>query len=355
MQVDLSIKSASAAARSASDRKGGPSDRVRKAAKPESTLFGSSRSHGNQESDTSRPARKSTNKGASSAHNLPVPNGLPAPSTAAHAFEITQGSPVPTGALPEEEARQSPAFQYDGNSAQKTKSDDPSSLGRSAELKTNGVPSRSEYGDVAESGRSPAHSRFESAPAGQHAFGNTYPKSRGTRGGLHTNTRGNARFGNGNFGRSGGPSPGQPYGQRFSPNFASATLPPQQNGMSNGYSTSPPQNNGLYMPYPEFDPYFMQQQQNYMAFNPYGPSPNYGYPANGFAPMPYAPYVAAPPSNVVNGAAYTRPQPKNAQLLLDPPMDPTAYWILGQIEFYMSEDNLARDTFLREQVSPNCI
>ena len=40
--------------------------------------------------------------------------------------------------------------------------------------------------------------------------------------------------------------------------------------------------------------------------------------------------------------------------ILDPySLDPTRYWLLGQIEYYFSFENLCRDMFLRSKVHPS--
>ena len=252
----------------------------------------------------------------------------------------------------DEKARRSPAFQYDGKSSQPAKSRSESAPGTNV-VELPGAPASGSNGlnELSSSfvpGSQSAHGRYETAPAGQHAFGNVYPRGRGGRGGSYqaNGGRGNARFANPNYPRTNGSSGKAPFGVRYSPNFTPAS-PPQNPGMlPNGFGTSPPQNMGQYMQYPDFDPYYMQQQPGaYVGYNPYAPMPGYGFQPNGY-PMYYPDPAAA-----VAPTPYVRPVPKNAHLLNDPPMDPTAYWLLGQFEFYLSEDNLARDVFLREQVS----
>lgn len=94
--------------------------------------------------------------------------------------------------------------------------------------------------------------------------------------------------------------------------------------------------------YPAFD--FYPQGQAWYAVN------------GGFYPtLPTAQYMHYQPAigpyvDGGTGLPFERPHPNNYHLLVDPPLEPTSYWVLGQIEFYMSEDNLARDPFLRQQV-----
>jgi la-related protein 1 len=71
---------------------------------------------------------------------------------------------------------------------------------------------------------------------------------------------------------------------------------------------------------------------------PYGPPAPAG-PAQQLPSMMPPPFVPV--------SQFDRPRP---QLNYDPPLDPVRFWALGQTEFYMSSDNLARDPFLRSQV-----
>jgi la-related protein 1 len=65
------------------------------------------------------------------------------------------------------------------------------------------------------------------------------------------------------------------------------------------------------------------------------------------ASYPYSPEPPFYPNQPVLGAN----QPYRA---LDPyTLDPTRYWLLGQLEWYMSVSNLARDLYLRTKVSPS--
>jgi la-related protein 1 len=78
----------------------------------------------------------------------------------------------------------------------------------------------------------------------------------------------------------------------------------------------------------------------------------YTIPPPGFMP-PYDIYgaypagYALPPVPVVTP---TVPVP-NPVTKLSFPLDPTRYYLLGQLEYYLSEDNLAQDFYLRQQVS----
>jgi la-related protein 1 len=135
----------------------------------------------------------------------------------------------------------------------------------------------------------------------------------------------------GSSGRGGAASMrGYENGRPHSPNgLPSPTFSPAAS--LNGYAplpmyASPDFNQGAFQPYP------------YMPFMPYG------YPAVGpnGQYMPYDPNAALGMSQ--------RPMPSNPHLLYDPPMDEASFWVLGQIEYYLSQDNLARDPFLRENV-----
>ena len=136
-----------------------------------------------------------------------------------------------------------------------------------------------------------------------------------------------------NDGRAGYPMSG-PHNR---PAFDPANSPPSRfTALPNGSLSPPPPQNG-YLPY---------GHQGGPVYAPFSDA-TYYYP-QGFQPymqMPYGYGMPAAPGH------QDRPVPQNAHLLVDPPLDPTSYWVLGQIEFYMSEDNLARDAFLRDQVS----
>ena len=335
--MKTSSASLAAAARTADGKRGGSTDRKR-ADKPQPTSSGS-RAASVQGGDSSKAGRKAVKNGD---RNPTTVTGL---STRAHPFEIPKDSPLPNGGLPvDEKATPSPVFHYDDKSSSKNKTE--SAPGVNSSISGgNGINGHAEQGEGVEGG----HARFETAPSGQHISSNGQNRPRGGRGGFFPNRgRGNANFGNNNFSRSGLSS--HQYGSRFANNFLPNSPPsPNPANLPNGFSTSPPVHSGVYMPYPEIDPYYMQQQQQqaYMGgYNPYAPMQNFGYSQNGYSSMPYQDFNSA-----MQPAAHNRPIPMNAHLLMDPPMNPTAYWILGQIEFYMTEDNLARDVFLREQVS----
>lgn len=91
-------------------------------------------------------------------------------------------------------------------------------------------------------------------------------------------------------------------------------------------------------PPPGYDPYYAQYQQ---------PPP----------PMPY--YAPQPPTSAIESSSTTTPtsaggmHPATVPRPITEvryPLDGTRYYLLGQLEFYMSRDNMARDRFLRAQV-----
>ena len=124
-----------------------------------------------------------------------------------------------------------------------------------------------------------------------------------------------------------------------------------RNGMSSSTSSHFP----TMQQYPQQQQYYSYGQEYYMpptsAYNPYA--------YNGYMPYGYPSYVSGYPYYTADGMPmsptttpnFGKPQPNNPHLLLDPPMDETSYWVLGQVEYYLSENNLAKDIFLREQVS----
>lgn len=95
----------------------------------------------------------------------------------------------------------------------------------------------------------------------------------------------------------------------------------------------------------------------------YHPGADYAYPPYQAAYYPMNSYYSGVPATFIpfqpviepyvdgpSGLPFERPHPNNPHMLVDPPLDASAYWVLGQIEFYLSENNLARDPFLRDQV-----
>jgi la-related protein 1 len=120
--------------------------------------------------------------------------------------------------------------------------------------------------------------------------------------------RGRGNFGSRNFSRGYHGHPRQP--------LPFTATPPQhfQQLSSHGYSPEP-QNAAYYVPQPNFTPYGV------------------GYDVYAYAPYHQPPAVAAPLSSVAF------------------PLDPTRYYLLCQLEYYLSPQNMAQDFFLRQQVS----
>ncbi|KAI0777277.1 hypothetical protein BD413DRAFT_609667 [Trametes elegans] len=75
----------------------------------------------------------------------------------------------------------------------------------------------------------------------------------------------------------------------------------------------------------------------------YIPSPYDAYPYAAFPPPPPPPQMAGAPGSVP--APLPVPQ---SQLLF--PLDSTRYYLLGQLEYYLSAQNMAQDFFLRQQM-----
>ncbi|TCD64087.1 hypothetical protein EIP91_004559 [Steccherinum ochraceum] len=66
-----------------------------------------------------------------------------------------------------------------------------------------------------------------------------------------------------------------------------------------------------------------------------------------FAPYPYVP---APVSSTSSPTAQAPPPLPMPQSLLSFPLDPTRYYLLGQLEYYLSAQNLAQDFYLRQHM-----
>ncbi|KDR68447.1 hypothetical protein GALMADRAFT_146404 [Galerina marginata CBS 339.88] len=198
----------------------------------------------------------------------------------------------------------------------------------------------------------------------------------GERGGGGRRARGMNAFSRG-YGRgyaprggAGGPSSQQQ--QRPPPPFsvsipcAGGTPPPQHFQALSPLSAMPPESY-----YPPPPPSRQQQQQGpygagYDAYGPPGPGP-------GLAHLPPHPHVAPPqhqhqhqhqhslsmpppqPPQPAPGLAHGQlphifppvPPPLST---ISFPLDPTRYWLLGQLEYYLSPQNMAQDFFLRQRM-----
>ncbi|KAK2465616.1 hypothetical protein APHAL10511_002508 [Amanita phalloides] len=88
-------------------------------------------------------------------------------------------------------------------------------------------------------------------------------------------------------------------------------------------------------------------------FLPMGEAPNgYYHPPNQVPPFPYDAYPPTQFSSTLMHAtpsASAPPMPA-PQSQLSFPLDSTRYWLLGQLEYYLSSQNLAQDFYLRQQM-----
>lgn len=120
-------------------------------------------------------------------------------------------------------------------------------------------------------------------------------------------------FGSRNFSRGG-------YQGQFRPQHNLASAPHSH------FQPSPPQ---VYSPEPLTTAYYIPPPE----FPPYGVA--YDVPYSQYPPMPVAPLGPAPgPISVVPF-----------------PLDHTRYYLLGQLEYYLSPQNMAQDFYLRQQVN----
>ena len=76
-----------------------------------------------------------------------------------------------------------------------------------------------------------------------------------------------------------------------------------------------------------------------------------------YIPPPYDPYAypaypQPPPQPIPTSSPQGAPPPVPApQTPVTFPLDSTRYWLLGQLEYYLSAQNLAQDFWLRQRVS----
>ncbi|KAI1798061.1 hypothetical protein LXA43DRAFT_876186 [Ganoderma leucocontextum] len=91
-----------------------------------------------------------------------------------------------------------------------------------------------------------------------------------------------------------------------------------------------------------------QQEVNEFYAPPMAPVPLTTYIPQAFEGYPYAP-LPPPPPQAQNASSPGAPLPM-PQSNVGFPLDPTRYYLLGQLEYYLSPQNLAQDFFLRQQM-----
>ena len=161
----------------------------------------------------------------------------------------------------------------------------------------------------------------------------------------------------------------QPYRWNSPPQSAPFSLPPQDPRHQGLHHQQPyyPEPVSLVPPYQQ--PYYTQphMQPPPGAFYPPPPSSDFGSPASQHQMLPNTglgmPGYAPPPGPSMNSMqaplqpppppfAFERPAPLYDYSGYPFPNDSgTAFFVLGQIEFYFSSDSLARDSWMRQRVS----
>ncbi|KAI0336795.1 hypothetical protein GY45DRAFT_1377368 [Cubamyces sp. BRFM 1775] len=116
-------------------------------------------------------------------------------------------------------------------------------------------------------------------------------------------------------------------------------------GSRGGYSNPGPQRQPPFIPpppppQPDVNAYYAPP---ITPLATYIPSPYEAYPYAAFPPPPPPPHMAAPQGSTLPPL----PVP-HTQLLF--PLDSTRYYLLGQLEYYLSSQNLAQDFYLRQQM-----
>ncbi|THH29241.1 hypothetical protein EUX98_g4936 [Antrodiella citrinella] len=114
-------------------------------------------------------------------------------------------------------------------------------------------------------------------------------------------------------------------------------------GYPQGQSPRPPFTISQQPMAPPADPgyYAAPPPQGTTYFHPLG----YDYAAYPYVPIPPTPVTALTPTSAQ--AAPPLPMP---QSVLSFPLDPTRYYLLGQLEYYLSAQNLAQDFYLKTQM-----
>ncbi|KAF8621221.1 hypothetical protein AX15_007937 [Amanita polypyramis BW_CC] len=125
------------------------------------------------------------------------------------------------------------------------------------------------------------------------------------------------------------------------------------NGFTRGYNRGFHHRGGVHMPrHPQAPSQLASPSQFQSPILPMGDSangyytpsqPSFPYDAYGPAQVHSAPVQVPPPS----ASAPPLPAPQSQ---LSFPLDSTRYWLLGQLEYYLSPQNLAQDFYLRQQM-----
>ncbi|QRV82229.1 La domain-containing protein [Ceratobasidium sp. AG-Ba] len=116
-------------------------------------------------------------------------------------------------------------------------------------------------------------------------------------------------------------------------------------GYRGGYRSSPADSEYMLPPMPPMDPYGAPYGFNPYAYGPYGPPPPPMW--NPYAPYGPMPMVPPPPPPAILGGTAPPPIPiTNLGYMLDP----MRYYVLGQVEYYLSVQNMCQDLYLRQQM-----
>jgi la-related protein 1 len=135
------------------------------------------------------------------------------------------------------------------------------------------------------------------------------------------------------------------------------------NGFGRGYNRrggggfhQPPLQHSRHPPFSVTPP-----QTHFQPLMPMGEPPNGFYPQSRpqlttYIPTGYDTYPQPPPLNTATAARQiTAPVPVPVPISpISFPLDPTRWYLLGQLEYYLSPQNMAQDFFLRQRVSRSC-
>lgn len=235
-----------------------------------------------------------------------MPNGVPAP--AAHSPSVTNPQSGVSMVSPSVEKRANDEWEV-------------KNFGFGFGRGSNGLPLAPPGGRI-DRERDFSPREFNSARSRRGSYGGGYGYDRGStheRGG-YAGRRGrgiNGTYSGRGYGGRNAPRGGYQQGQSPRPPFT-ITQQPAVNSIDHGYYVPPPPQGTTY-------------------FHPLG----YDYAAYSYAPMP----MTTPTTN------QSAPPVPSPQSLISFPLDPTRYYLLGQLEYYLSAQNLAQDFYLRQRVS----
>lgn len=123
----------------------------------------------------------------------------------------------------------------------------------------------------------------------------------------------------------------------------------QDNGQNHQRQLSQQSSQFAITPPPTFQPLVPGSEMAHLYYAP----PHIPPLVTNYLPNAYEPFQPPPPQSAISSGISPIVPPVPAPLTpINFPLDPKRYYLLGQLEYYMSAQNLAQDFYLRKQVPP---